>query len=104
MNETTRPARETQGRGPGGLGDVFAGSDSPGLVTVNHGPYCEQLPVGGMAVGEVRKRFRSRFDIDPQAQAVLDGNVVGDDTVVRQGQVLIFTRKAGEKGRAPLAA
>jgi hypothetical protein len=97
MPELTRPPRESRSLGPSG-GGLFNGDDAPRLVTVNHGPYCEQLPVADMTVGEVRRRFRSRFDIDPQSQAILDGNVVGDDTVVRQGQVLIFSRKAGEKG------
>lgn len=96
MLETPRQKRESSG--PGGMGTIFDGNDSAGLVTVNHGPYCEQLPVSGMSVGEIRKRFRSRFDIDPHSQAVLDGHAATDDTTVRQGQVLIFTRKAGEKG------
>jgi hypothetical protein len=98
MLESTRPRREGIGLGPGGSGDIFSGADAPGLVTVNHGPYCEQIPVGGMSVAEVRRRFRSRFDIDPHSQAYIDGAAVNDSTIVRTGQVLIFARKAGEKG------
>jgi len=67
-------------------------------VTVSSGPYLEQLPVGNMTTGEIRRRFADRFDIDPQAQAVLDGQVVGDETIVHAGQALMFTRRAGEKG------
>jgi hypothetical protein len=51
-----------------------------------------------MPVGEIRRRFRDRFDLDPNSQAVLDGNDVGDDVVVRPGQALMFARRAGEKG------
>jgi hypothetical protein len=68
------------------------------MVTVMSGPYAEQLPVGNMTVGEIRRRFRDRFDIAPNSQATLDGHEVGDDTVVRAGQVLSFIRHAGEKG------
>lgn len=97
LQEQVRPVREAHGVGPGGLGDVFADSGAV-MVTVAHGPYSEQLPVANMAVGEIRARYRDRFDIDPQSQGVVDGNEVGDDTVVRTGQVLMFVRKAGEKG------
>jgi len=78
---------------------VFAGNGT-GRVTVCHGPYCEDLPVGGLTVGSVRERFRDRLDIDPASQAVLDGREVTDGTVVRQGQLLTFIRRAGEKGRS----
>jgi|SRR5438067_3090729 len=97
MLEQLRTRREATGSGPGGLDDLFGG-DTVGMVTCSHGPYSEQLPVGNMSVREIRARYRDRFDIDPQSTAVLDGNEVPEDTVVRQGQLLMFTRKAGEKG------
>ncbi len=98
MLELRRSTREAPGPGPTGLGTLFAGSDGGGNVTVAHGPYSEQLPVGDMSVGEIRSRYRDRFDIDPQSIAVLDGNEVGNDTRVRAGQILMFVRRAGEKG------
>ena len=99
MLERTRPAREALGPGPGGLRDIFGDAgDGAGMVTVAHGPYSEQLPVGDMTVGEIRARYRDRFDIDPQSLAVLDGNEAGNDTRVRPGQILMFVRRAGEKG------
>ncbi len=97
-DERRRPKREETGPGPGGLGDVFAGPETGGAVTVCHGPYSEDLPVGNMSVGEVRRRFSDRLDIDPQSQAVIDGNEVDDSTVLRGGQLLAFIRQAGEKG------
>jgi hypothetical protein len=101
MSELTRPLSErTAGAGNGG--GLF--DDVPGAslsVMVSSGPYAEQLPVGGMTVGEVRRRFRDRFDLDPNSQAVVDGNDVGDETTLRPGQALMFTRRAGEKGAAP---
>jgi hypothetical protein len=73
--------------------------DSDRDATVAHGPYAEELPVGGMSVGEIRRRYRDRFDIDPRSEAILDGSPVGDDEQIRAGQVLTFIRRAGEKGR-----
>jgi len=81
------------------LDSIFGdGLGSDELVTVASGPYAEQLPVANMSIGQVRARFRDRFDIDPNSQAVLAGNEVGDETVVRPGQLLMFVRRAGEKG------
>jgi hypothetical protein len=98
MLENTQTKRETFGTGPGGLDDIFTAAASRN-VTVSHGPYSEDLPVGNMTVAEIRARYRDRFDIDPGSQPVIDGSEVGPDTVVRPGQVLLFTRRAGEKGR-----
>jgi hypothetical protein len=96
--EKTRNTRELSGPNPRGL-DLFAPNE-PGadLVTVVHGPYAEDLPVGGMSVGEIRARFRDRFDIDPRSQAMLDGVEVGDEVTVRPGMQLFFAKRAGEKG------
>jgi len=99
MQERARPQREELGPGPGGLGDIFAPSRDGGPVTVSHGPYREDLPVDGRSVGEIRARFADRFDIDPESLAIVDGRQVGDDTVVRAGQKLMFARRAGEKGQ-----
>ena len=99
MNEQIRPHAERTGA-PGGTAGFFDSADTVNqLVTVSSGPYLEQLPVSNSTVGEIRRRFADRFDIDPHAQAVLDGNLAGDDTLVRAGQALMFTRRAGEKGR-----
>jgi hypothetical protein len=101
MNERTRPEQERHGA-PGGAASLFDEAPDCQLpVTVSSGPYAEQLPVGNMSVGEIRRRFRDRFDLDPNSQAVLDGNDVADAVVVRPGQALMFTRRAGEKGQAP---
>ncbi|HXJ74991.1 MAG TPA: hypothetical protein VNM37_19195 [Candidatus Dormibacteraeota bacterium] len=90
--------RETPGLA-GGLGHLFAEPHEPaGLVTVAVGPYLERLPIGNSTVGEIRNRFRQRFDIDPRSMAILDGHETGNDTVVRTGQVLMFVHRSGEKG------
>ncbi len=99
MQERNRP--QTFGQlGPGGLGDPMAPVSGPdgGLVEVSYGPYSEALPVGGMTVGEIRRRYRDRFDIQPDSRAVLGGADASDETVVTAGQQLSFSRRAGEKG------
>lgn len=68
------------------------------LVTIASGPYEERLPLARMTVGNVRRRFGDRFDIGPQAVAVLDGHDVRDDAVIHTGQLLMFSHRAGEKG------
>ena len=98
MNERIRPESERH-RAPGGAPGIFAQAPDGHLpVRVSSGHYAEDLPVGNLSVGEIRGRFRDRLDLDPNSQAVLDGNDVGDDVIVRPGQALMFTRRAGEKG------
>ena len=82
----------------------FAFDDAPDVplpVTVSRGPYAEQLPVGNMSVGTIRRQFADRLDLAPNTQAILDGREVGDDFVGRPGQALLFIRHGGEKGATP---
>jgi len=84
--------------GPGsGLFDTV--EDVAGLATVSHGPFAEELPVAGETVGRVRQLYADRLDLDPLSQAIIDGEEVGDDTIVATGQHLLFAKRAGEKGR-----
>ena len=85
---------------PGGGSSPFDDAQPEGLATVSHGPYAETLPVAGLSVGEVRRRFRDRLDIDPDAVAVVDGHEVGDDHTVAPNELVTFVRRAGEKGAA----
>ena len=101
MQEKQRP-RPAESGGPSGLGDPFApdNGNQNENATVSHGVFAEQLPVAGMTVGEIRARYRDRFDIDPGSISVIDGNAVDETTAVRPGQILSFLRRSGEKGRA----
>jgi hypothetical protein len=100
MAELMRPQRERLGAGAGGLDDLFGAAPGVGLVTVSHGLHTEQLPVANATVGEIRRRYADRFDIDPQSQARIDGRPVRDDETVQTGQHIMFMRHAGEKGNA----
>lgn len=92
IRPTTTP--ETHGGPGGGSFDPIAAD----LVAVTAGPYSERLPLAGRTVAQVRRRFADRFDLDPQAVAVVDGQPAADDTVLAADQVLTFFRPSGEKG------
>ena len=100
--ERTRKEKQT---GPGGGPSMLAGAPDPTVnqnVSVSSGPYAEDLPLAGTSVGEVRRKFSDRFDIDSQAQAIVNGNSVGDETILKAGEALMFIRHAGEKGSSIL--
>jgi hypothetical protein len=98
QTETLR--RETLSTGPVPFGDEFAaaGTTATGSVDVIHGVYAHSLPLAGMSVRQARAELEDRMNIDPEAVAVVDGVEAGEDTVLRQGQVLNFVTPAGEKG------
>jgi len=98
QTETLR--RETVSTGPVPFGDEFAaaGSAVSGRVDVIHGVYAHCLPLAGMSVRQARLELEDRMNIAPEAVAVVDGVEAGEDTVLRQGQVLNFLTPAGEKG------
>lgn len=76
------------------------GSDNPLAVNVGCGPYNENLPVAGKTVGEVRKKFKVRFEIADESVPVVNGKDADEDTKLDAGQKLQFIHKAGEKGEA----
>ena len=101
MAERNRVRRqEVPGLGPDGwpAGMSAGETERPPTAMVACGPYMEHLPVGGMTVGAIRSRFGGRLDVDPLAQAMIDGTEADEDAVLRSGQLLTFVRKAGEKG------
>lgn len=90
-------------KGNGGGDSILDGA--PDLTesknaTISSGVYVETLPVAGMTVGEVRRRFSDRFDITDQAKAVINGTDVGDEAIIQSGETLMFIHHAGEKGAA----
>ena len=101
MSEQTKRRRsEAERIGPSRPGDPFAERiETDRTVTVSHGPYLERLPVANMSIAEIRARFGDRLDIDPQSQAVIDGQEADENAIVGVGQHIAFVRKAGEKGR-----
>jgi hypothetical protein len=97
MKEKKRIEKQTGGQGP----SIFDGALDLTVnqnVNISSGPYSEDLPVAGSTVGEIRQKFSEQFDIDAKAQSIVNGNVVGDDVVLKAGESLMFVRHAGEKG------
>jgi len=95
MQERNRKQQQTLAIGGPSIDEDDA---SGGLVTVIHAPYSERLPVGEMSIRYVRETFRDRLGIHPESVAFVDGQPVDDDTVVGEGQRLMFMRPSGEKG------
>lgn len=96
MKEKKKVEKQTTG-GDGSLFDSVPGLENKN-VSIASGPYAEDLPVAGMTIGEVRRRFKDRFDIDDAAQTILNGNPVKDDVVLKAGEALMFVHHVGEKG------
>jgi hypothetical protein len=71
----------------------MAARDSVSLVC---GAWMEDAPVGGLTVGEIRRRHRDRLGIKPECTTVINGLVVTEETTVRPGQSLLFAFPAGE--------
>ena len=61
--------------------------------------FAERVQVGQRRLGALRRELRDRLDIDPRAEAMLNGEVVTDpDTVIPAGATLVFQRRAGKRG------
>jgi hypothetical protein len=72
--------------------------DTAGLATLTHGPYVESVPIAGLTVGTIRRRFTDRYNLPADGLGMVDGHMVGDDTVIRSGQLLTFMHRANAKG------
>jgi hypothetical protein len=82
--------------GPDAASDGFITGERH--VEVIHGVYSHSLPLVGMTVAQARDELTHRMNIDPDAVSVVDGQEVDENTVLQEGQVLNFVKRAGEKG------
>lgn len=69
-----------------------------GKVRVLHGIHSLSVGGAGKTVGEVRETLCQALNISPRAIALVDGQEVGETSVLLPGQHLEFVRQAGEKG------
>jgi hypothetical protein len=78
----------------------FDQSDASQTVTVVSGPYAQAVLIGseGMTIRELRRRNAARLDLDSAAVAVVDGREVSEETIIHAGALVMFTKRAGEKG------
>lgn len=66
---------------------------------VIHGVYAIRYPLSeGETVRQVRQSVSQRMDIPAAATAVVDGQPVGEETVLEAEQVLNFVRPSGVIG------
>ena len=98
MKEKNKKEQTTAPAGGGSIFDAVPGLPPSQNCNVSSGPYSEDLPVGGSTVGEVRRKFSDRFDIDAQAQSIVNGKPVDENYLLNAGESLMFVRHAGEKG------
>jgi hypothetical protein len=74
-----------------------AGPAAPGQVHIASGVY-QDVTRAGQTVAEIREHHGLSLDVDPNSRAIVNGHEVGEDHVLAAGDVLMFTRRAGEKG------
>ncbi|HVS35719.1 MAG TPA: hypothetical protein VMS17_09055 [Gemmataceae bacterium] len=68
-------------------------------VLVQHGIHTGHFPVGGLRVREARQTLAGLLNIDPQAVAVINGQVVSEDTVINDTiKMLSFVKPSAVKG------
>ena len=83
---------------PGEPRGVTPGAGGQGTVQVNWGPLTESLEVVGMTVADVYRLLRQPFNIAPGVRALVNGRGADAEQRLTMGDVLEFTRPAGEKG------
>lgn len=100
MKEKKRSEQQKPASGGGDGDSIFDATPEPENknVTVSSGPYLETLPVAGMSVAQVRRKFKDRFDIDQESTAIINGDDADEETILKAGEALMFVRHAGEKG------
>ena len=88
----------------------FGGNaDSPGAaeqavvversVFVQHGIHHGHFPVAGMRVHDARQTLAGLLNVDPQAVAVINGQVVAEDeTIANDVAMLSFVKPSAIKG------
>jgi hypothetical protein len=70
-----------------------------GSVFCRHGIHSGWFPIVGMRLGEARPILNQLLNIDPEAVAVINGQIVGDDYVIGEDvELLNFVKKSSIKG------
>jgi len=65
---------------------------------VMHGSHVQYASVGGQTVKNVRKTFRTMFNIPEGARALVKGEEVQEGDVIMPGTTLEFVKESGIKG------
>lgn len=68
-------------------------------VLVQHGIHTGHFPIAGLRVREVRETLGPLLNIDPQAVAVVNGQLVDEETVIGDDVALLsFVKPSAVKG------
>lgn len=73
----------------------------PGGVLVHHGIHQGQFPVAGQTVAQARRILAPMMNIDPEAVAVIGGQIVEDEderVITESAQMLSFVKRSSVKG------
>ncbi len=84
----------------GGGGDPSGGDGCPqGSVFCRHGIHSGWFPIAGMRLGDARPILNQLLNIDPEAVAVINGQIVNDDFIIGEDvELLNFVKKSSIKG------
>jgi hypothetical protein len=104
MNVQTRTPQQQPPVAPATMG-ATATLESPRReaversVLVQHGIHSGHFPVAGLRIREVRQTLSHLLNIDPRAVAVINGQVVSEDTVIHENtNLLSFVKPSAIKG------
>ena len=68
-------------------------------VIVQHGIHSGNFPVAGLRVREARQTLTNLMNIDPQAVAVINGQIVDEETIIGEDvTALSFVKPSAVKG------
>src|ERR1700690_3121171 len=71
-------------------------------VEIVHGPHQASYPLAGQTISDVRTALADVFNIDPGAEALVDGCPASDEALLLPGQTLEFSHPSGWKGLGDL--
>jgi hypothetical protein len=71
-----------------------------GKVECKYGAHTVMMDYHGLSVAEAENHLRDLFGVEEDAEAYVNGDLVGDKhgTMLKQGQRLEFMKEAGTKG------
>ncbi len=68
-------------------------------VLVHHGIHSGHFPIAGLTVGDARQTLRGLLNIDPEAVAVINGEVVDEEDVIAPNTTMLsFVKPSAVKG------
>jgi hypothetical protein len=75
-----------------------AANQAIGKVEIIHGAYQDSYEVAGKTVGYIRENLGDVYSIPPDAECLIDGNVVSDEFVLKANSTVEFIKASGTKG------